>query len=259
MVGAQFCVEAVRLNLNKNFKISVVGDEPVAAYNRIKLGDYVEHENIEKLTLKPKEWYEENDIELKLGERVELIDRSSRSVVLENGETLAYGILVLATGSRPTIPMVEGIDLPKVSIYRNLEDLQAIIEVLKPARSVAILGGGLLGIEAAHTFQKLDLKTYVIQRANFLMTRQLNHEAAEVLEQRIVESGIEVHTKSQKTVIVDSGEGLRIQINGARQLDVDHPIISAGITPNTEIAKEADIACGIRGGCIVNRNLSFLR
>jgi len=195
MASARFCQELVRLGVTSKFKVTVVGDEGVAAYNRIKLGEYIDHEEIGKLILEDESWYAENAIDLQLGVRVDKIEAEEKCVRLSNGEKVEYDLMVMATGSRPTVPDMPGIDHPKVFTYRNLADLQRIIEKFRTADHVAIMGGGLLGIEAAHSFQKIGVGATIIQRANFLMTKQLNMDAAKVLEKKIEGCGIKVVKK----------------------------------------------------------------
>lgn len=255
MTSAKLCQELVRLNLNNKFNITVIGEEKVAAYNRIKLGEYAEHEDIDKLILEDESWYADNSINLKLGIRVNQILREQKIIQLSNGETLDYDIVVLATGSRPTLPGIEGIKNSKVFTYRNLEDLQRILTKIKNTETIAIMGGGLLGIEAAHTFQKLGISTSIIQRANFLMTKQLNTDAAQVLENQIKKQGIKIYTKVRQAQLYDLDNKLKIKLNDIESLTVNNLIVSAGITPNTEIAKEAEIECGLQGGCIIDEHL----
>ena len=133
MTSAKLCQELVRLNLNNKFNITVIGEEKVAAYNRIKLGEYAEHEDIDKLILEDESWYADNSINLKLGIRVNQILRQQKIIQLSNGETLDYDIVVLATGSRPTLPGIEGIKNSKVFTYRNLEDLQSCLLYTSPS------------------------------------------------------------------------------------------------------------------------------
>ena len=255
MTSAKFCQELVRLKVTTKLEVIVVGEEHVAAYNRIKLGEYIQHQNIDKLILENEEWYKNNSIKIKLGIRVDQILADKKCVILSDGETLDYDIMVLATGSRPTIPDLEGINSPRVFTYRNLFDLQSILEKFKNAESIAIMGGGLLGIEAAHTFQQLEVKASIIQRANFLMTKQLNTDAAQVLEAKIKQQGIQVYKEVRQAQLSNDRDKLKIQLNESESLLVDYLVVSAGITPNTEIAVEAGIECGIHGGCIVNQHL----
>jgi len=255
MVGHHFLKQLVLKQLNNKYDVTVVGDELVPAYNRIKLGEYVDHQDVGELLLDDTEWYSENGITLKLGLKVTQLDRAEKYVELDNGDHVHYDLLVLATGSRPTVPNIPGSDLSHVLTYRNIADLKDIISKFESAKEIAVIGGGLLGIEAAHTFQKLKVKATIIQRANFLMTRQLNSEAAKVLQSQIEETGIDVFTQAQKTSIESDEEGNFLRINDQDRIKADYVLISAGITPNTEFAAEAGIECGILGGCLVNGKL----
>ena len=254
MVGHHFLKQLVEKNLHNQYDITVLGDELVPAYNRIKLGEYVDHRDISKLLLDNELWYSKHGITLKLGHRATSLDRENKFIELENGEQEHYDILVLATGSRPTIPNIDGVNLPHVLLYRNIADLKKIITKLESADDIAVIGGGLLGIEAAHTLQSLGVKTSIIQRANFLMTRQLNEEASASLKQQVEATGINVITKARQTFIESERNGNFITINDLVRIKADYVLISAGITPNTEFVVEAGIECGVGGGCIVNGN-----
>lgn len=255
MVGHHFLKQLISKNLHHKYDITVIGDESVPAYNRIKLGEYVDHRDVNKLLLEPEEWYSKHGITLKLGDRANQINREEQYVELDNGQHYHYDLLVIATGSRPTIPKIEGIDLSHVLIYRTISDLKNIIEQFKSAEDIAVIGGGLLGIEAAHTFKNIGVNTTIIQRANFLMTRQLNTEAAAVLQHQIEDTGIEVVTKAQKISIQSNDQENTLIINDDKKIKADYVLISTGITPNTEFADEAGIDCGLHGGCIVNTRM----
>ena len=255
MVGHHFLKQLITKNLHHKFEVTVIGDEAVPAYNRIKLGEYVDHKDVKKLLLDPEEWYSKHGITLKLGKRASLINRDEQYIELETGEHHYYDLLILATGSRPTLPRIEGIELPHVLIYRNIADLKKIIGKFESAKDIVVIGGGLLGIEAAHTFQNIGVNTTIIQRANFLMTRQLNTEAAEILQYQIEATGINVITKAQKTSILSEQQQNFLLINGEEKIKADYVLISTGITPNTEFAQEAGIECGVQGGCIVNSKM----
>jgi len=222
MVGHHFLKQLVARGVNTQYEVTVIGDELIPAYNRIKLGEYVEHRSEEKLFLDDATWYSEHGIDLKLGQLATAINRDDKYVILENGDHEHYDLLVLATGSRPTIPNIEGTDAPHVLIYRNIADLKKIITKFESAQEIAVIGGGLLGIEAAHTFQNLGVKTTIIQRANFLMTRQLNTDAAASLQKQIEETGINVITKAQKTIIGSDGNGHFLTLNDQEKIRADY-------------------------------------
>ncbi len=255
MVGHRFCRELVGLELTEKFSVTVVGEEDVAAYDRIQLSGYVDHQDPDRLLLDPESWYEENSITLQLGKAVESIDRDGQEVILEGGETLPFDLLILATGSRPAVPPIEGIQLPEVYLYRTLADIAKITDAATGKKSAFIIGGGLLGLEAAQAVQKLGLQVSVVERARFLMPQQLNETAAGYLEKEITKQGIRVFTGQGETRIEEADNGLTLQLTGRGEYQADLVIVSAGITPNSELAETADLKVGARGGVVVNDQL----
>lgn len=257
MVGAKFCEALVEEGLHKVFDISVIGEEDLAAYNRVKLSTYVDHRDASKLQLLSPEWYEGHGIKLLLGKRVEAIFRQFKKVQLDDGSDVNYDFLVLATGSRPAVPPIPGADLTSVYLYRNIADLDAIITAAKGCNRATVIGGGLLGLEAAQALQSLSLEVDVIERANFLMPQQLSEAAGGILKAEVERSGIRAHVKVSQTVIteVEGGNGLELSLDGAEAYPADLVVISAGIIPNSELASECDLAVGTRGGIVVNGHM----
>jgi len=255
MVGCKFLEALVKLDLHQRYQIIAIGDENTPAYDRIKLSTFVDHQDASELSLRPASWYEEHGIKLLTGRRAESIDRSSQSVAIEGHEPVLYDILVLATGSRPFIPPIPGSDLPGVHAYRNLGDLERIIDASEGKQSAVVIGGGLLGLEAAQAVQKLGLKASVVERANFLMPQQLNEPASELLQKIVTTQDIDLHLAVGSTVITQEDEHLSLALEGQPSVSTDLVIISAGIQPNSEIADASQLAVGARGGVIVNRHL----
>ncbi len=255
MVGAKFCEELVSAGLHEKFQIKLIGEESYPAYNRIKLSSYVIHQDHTSLELLNRDWYEENKIKLLTGIRAESIDRQNKQLKLSNSSELPYDLLVLATGSRPFVPPIPGADLANVFLYRTIADLEKIITRAQHSQSATIIGGGLLGIEAAQALQSLNLKTELIERANFLMPQQLTQAGGDLLKREVEEQNIGVHLGIQKTTIEPSGDQLTLTLDETKTLTADLVLISAGITPNSEIAETANLPTGVRGGIIVDENL----
>ena len=149
MVGLRFCEELVSRNEYNRYKITTFCEEPRAAYDRVGLTSFFAHRDAQKLMLARIEWYQDNGIELLIGDRVNSIDRKAKSVTSDNGLIVNYDALVIATGSLPFLPPIDGIKKKGVFVYRTIEDLQHIIHYAKSCRTAAIIGGGLLGLEAA--------------------------------------------------------------------------------------------------------------
>ena len=255
MVGAKLCEELVSLGLNERLSIHILGDEIHPAYNRVRLSTYVESQNSTSLELLPRSWYEEHNISLTTGIRAKKIHRKEKEIEVTEGSNIPYDILVLATGSRPFIPPIQGSDHPAVFCYRNLNDLDEIISYAQGKHSATVIGGGLLGIEAAQALQALELKTTVIERAQFLMPQQLTQEAGELLRAKVVEQEINVHTGVQNTAISSNKEELTLTLDEDTTFKTDLVLISAGIQPNSELAEDAELAIGVRGGVVVNDDL----
>ncbi|MGJ8697668.1 MAG: FAD-dependent oxidoreductase [Verrucomicrobiaceae bacterium] len=257
MVGAKLCEALVEEGLNTRLNITVIGGEPVPAYNRVKLSTYVDHRDPEKLETHPLAWYQEHNITLNTGVRVTAIDRDSKTLTLSSGDPISYTDLVIATGSRPFVPPIPGSESDKVFLYRTLEDLDRIITAADGKKSATVIGGGLLGLEAAQALQSLNLQTAVIERANFLMPQQLDQRAAEILENKIKDQKIDLHLGIQNTRITEQpkGKGLELTLDQNTTFKTDLVVISAGIKPNSEIAEDANLPIGVRGGIVVNGHL----
>lgn len=175
MVGWKFCDRLSAYDGERRFEITVFGEEPRVAYDRVQLSSYFEHRSEEQLTMAPRGWYQERGIALHTATRVVAIDRASKEVETSDGERHGYDVLVLATGSAAFVPPIPGAQTTGVFVYRTLEDLDAIMAYAsKKARTCAVLGGGLLGLEAARAVQGCGLQTHVVELAPRLMPRQLD-------------------------------------------------------------------------------------
>ncbi|MEM7385439.1 MAG: FAD-dependent oxidoreductase, partial [Verrucomicrobiota bacterium] len=256
MVSARLCRALVQRRLHRRLNISIIGAEALPAYDRVRLSAFVDDRSAEKLTLQPESWYRENGISLSLGTRVERIDRDLRTVRLSDGRAVNYEVLILATGSRPFVPPIEGTDLPNVFVYRTIADLEAIVEAAEGKEKATVVGGGLLGLEAAEAVQKLGLEASVVERARFLMPQQLNAAAAGVLEKAVRRQGIRLYLGIDQTVIRQEKGRLGISLNqGESDFSSDLVILSAGIEPVSNLAEPAGLPEGVRGGFVVNDQL----
>lgn len=253
MVGWKLCDLLVRRGLNRYWQTTAIGEEPRPAYDRVHLTDYLAHRRLESLELTPRSWYAENHIELITGDPVVMIDRPGRTVQLRSGQVRAYDKLVLATGSRAFTPAIEGANLEGVFVYRTIEDLEAIIARAVSAREVAVMGGGLLGLEAARALMDMGMEANIIERGSGLMARQLTPNASALLRTKIEALGVRIHTPKHTHSISRLGETrLRIHFTDRTHLDADLLVIAAGITPRDELARQAGLACARRGGIEVD-------
>src|SRR5262247_2179841 len=193
MVGQRFCEKLVELDTSRQYAIVTFCEEPRAAYDRVVLTSFFAHRSAEKLLLAKREWYEEHGVTLHIGDRASQIERQTRRVRSDKGVDVAYDAIVLATGSYPFVPPVPGIDKRGVFVYRTIEDLEKISAYGKRAKRAAVIGGGLLGLEAAKAAYDLGLETHVIEFAPRLMPRQVDAIGGEVLRQQIENLGVQVH------------------------------------------------------------------
>jgi nitrite reductase (NADH) large subunit len=252
MVGHRFCEKMSQYDREGLYRLVVVGEEPRPAYDRVHLTNYFAERSVEALTLGTREWYAEHGIELRVGSRVTSIDRTRREVTTDDGTALAYDVLVLATGSAPFVPHVPGIDREGVFVYRTIEDLEAIIAHAGRAKRAAVIGGGLLGLEAARAVLDCGIETHVVEVAPRLMPRQLDPIGSALLEQAVRTSGVQVHLDKRITRLVGDGAVAGIEFSDGEWLDADLVIVSAGIRPRDELARAARIEIGERGGVVVD-------
>ena len=239
----------------QHFNVTVIGEEPHPCYDRVNLTDGFARKSTDELLLAPHEWYANHGIRLLTGARVEGVDREQRVVITESGNTIGYQQLVLATGSRPFVPPIEGADLKGVFVYRTLQDMHQIRAYANERQAAAVLGGGLLGLEAAKALGDLQLAAHVIERNAGLMPRQLNIEAARLLQQQVEELGVAVHLERQIARIEARGERRVIHYQQHDPLEVDLVVISAGVRPRDELAIACGLPVGAGGGVVVDAQL----
>ena len=255
MVGHRFVEKLVEFDAERRFKIVTFCEEPRAAYDRVGLTSFFAHRDAEQLMLARLDWYRQNGVDLHLGDRANRIDLASRIVTSEEGARIAYDRIVLATGSYPFVPPVDGVQLPGVFVYRTIEDLEKIIDYGKKSKRCAVIGGGLLGLEAAKAAFDLGLETHVVEFAPRLMPRQVDDAGSKMLVQQIKGLGVHVHLNKSAKQILGDGRVEQIDFGEGEVLDVDMIIVSCGIRPRDELAREAGLVVGERGGVAVDNRL----
>src|ERR1044071_4433732 len=229
MVGQRF-LESLTKDGTSDFAITMLAEEPRLAYDRVNLSKYFSGISVDDLTLTTREFFDKNGIELHSGDAVASIDRAGKRVITKSGAEYEYDILILATGSSPFVPPIPGKDRPGVFVYRTIEDLEAISEAGKNSTRGVVIGGGLLGLEAAKALKDLGLITHVVEFAPRLMAVQVDDGGGRILRNKIAELGVTVHTGKNTTAIVDGEEGAhRMQFADGTHLDVDMIVFSAGI------------------------------
>jgi len=254
MVGHRFVQAAVERGLTERFDIVVVGQEPRPAYDRVALTSFFSAASADELSLLPEGRYDDPRVRLTLGTTVEAVDRDARTVTLDSGETLGYDVLVLATGAGPFVPPVPGHDLDGCFVYRTIEDLEAIRDAAATAKAGAVIGGGLLGLEAANALVSLGLETHVVEMAPRLMPVQLDEAGGGTLVRHIEKLGVEVHcgAATQRVVDVDGHvAGLEL---ADRTVDAEIVVFSAGIRPRDQLARACGLPVAERGGVLVDEH-----
>ena len=263
MVGLRFCEKFVKKSTSKKFKITVFGEEPRPAYDRVNLSKYFTNKDAKELELAPFEWYIENDIDLIVNTRVNSIDKQSKTVETIHGNIYSYDYLILATGSNPFVPNIQGVEKKGVFVYRTIEDLEDTIAYANEVKHLkknnsckaAILGGGLLGLEAAKAVMDMGFEPHVVEFSSKLMPRQLDKRASKVLQEKIESLGIKVHLSKVTSKLSGETSIDGMEFGEDDRLNVDMLIISAGIRPRDELAKTCKLKIGTRGGIWVNEKM----
>jgi nitrite reductase (NADH) large subunit len=238
------------------YDITVFGAEPHPNYNRILLSPVLAGEQtLEEIVLNPLAWYDEHRIRLHLGRKVVRIDRTKRLVHAEDGTAAAYDRLLLATGSSPFILPVPGKDLAGVIAYRDIADTQAMIDAAARFEHAVVIGGGLLGLEAANGLMRRGMKVTVVHLMPWLMERQLDEVAGGLLRRSLEERGIRFELGVQTEALLADGAGRvrAVRFKDGRELPADLVVMAAGIRPNTVLAESAGLHCS--RGIVVNDTL----
>ena len=243
-IAGQALVEALRQR-DPDVRITLVCGEDRLPYDRVRLSELLSSgEDAASLALRSADWHEDRNVHVRLEAWVEHVDVQTKLVTLAGGEVLPYDRLVLATGSRPLLPPTPGIDLPGVYTFRDPADCEAIRSAAGSARRCAVIGGGLLGLEAARGVAALGCPVTVVHLVDRLMDRQLDLGAADLLLPAMGELGVEVLLgRSTERILGDERvQGLRF--TDGEELEADCVVVSIGIRPEMEIARAAGIACG---------------
>jgi nitrite reductase (NADH) large subunit len=256
MVGYKFCEKLIAKGTPNKFKITVFGEEIRPAYDRVHLSEFFAGKSAEDLSMAPANWYSENNITLHLGDPIAQINRTAKTVDSHKGLTLPYDILILATGSAAFVPPIPGTEKDGVFIYRTIEDLELMAAWAKKAKKGAVIGGGLLGLEAAKAMMDLGVTdTSVIEFAPRLMPRQIDEAGSNVLKAKLETLGLKILTNTNTSEILGDKNITGMQFANDTKIDVDMLVISAGIKPRDELAKLCGLTVGQRGGIIVNEKL----
>ena len=256
MVGHRFIEDFVeKANLDQ-FEITAFCEEPRVAYDRVHLSSYFSHHTADELSLVKEGFYEKHNIEVLIGERALTINRDEKVIHSQTGRAVYYDKLVMATGSYPWVPAIKGNESKDCFVYRTIEDLDAIEATARRSKSGVVVGGGLLGLEAAGALKALGVETHVIEFAPVLMAEQLDQQGGQMLRNKIESIGVNVHTGKNTQEIVVGGETARNTMKFAddTELEVDFIVFSTGIRPRDKLAQQCGLILGERGGIRIDDN-----
>ncbi|MCK9285040.1 MAG: nitrite reductase large subunit NirB [Rhodocyclaceae bacterium] len=235
------------------YDITVFGAEPHPNYNRILLSPVLAGEmTLQDIVLNELDWYRDNNIVLHTGRKISAIDRIKRKVIAEDGTAADYDRLLIATGSLPFILPIPGKDLPGVIAYRDIADTEAMIDAAARHKHAVVIGAGLLGLEAANGLALRGMDVTVVHLADWIMERQLDKSAADMLMQSLAAKGLKFRLGASTSELVagESGRVCALKLKGGETLPADLVVMAAGIRPNVELAEKAGIHCN--RGIVVN-------
>jgi nitrite reductase (NADH) large subunit len=243
----------------EQYDITVFGDEPHPNYNRIMLSPVLAGEQtVEQIVLNSREWYAQHGITLHTGKRVVKIDRKKRFVEADDGTRADYGRLLLATGSKPFILPVPGADLEGVIGFRDVADVDKMIDASKHYKHAVVIGGGLLGLEAANGLKLRGMEVSVVHIGDWLLERQLDEPAARLLQKNLEAKGLNFLLRRQTAELVrgESGRVCAVKFQGGESVPADLVVMAVGIRPNTALAESAGLHCN--RGLVVNDTLQSI-
>ena len=253
-MAAMRLVEELAQRALGRYSIAVVGEEPRLAYNRVLLSSVLAQEiSSSEIELKPAQWWRDRGVTLLYGQTATAVDPSIRRVRLANGATLPFTQLVLATGSRPIWLNVPGMDLPGVMTFRDLGDVAAIEAAAAKRTKTVVIGGGLLGLEAAYGLAKAGAQVSVVHLMDRLMERQLDARASAMLKHSVEARGITVHLNAETAGIRGSQHAEAVILKDGRQIEADLVVVAAGVRPNVDLARTADL--NVDRGIVVDDHL----
>jgi nitrite reductase (NADH) large subunit len=254
MVGHKLLEELLDRGAAEDWDIVTFCEEPRMAYDRVHLSSFFDGTTAAELSLVDPALLDESCLTVHTGDAALQIDRDARTVTSALGRTITYDAVVLATGSVPFVPPLPGKDGDGCFVYRTIDDLEAIADFAAGCRSGAVVGGGLLGLEAANALLSLGLETHVVEFAPRLMPVQVDDGGGEALRRRVEALGVVVHTGCQTSEIAlgDRGQVVGMRFADGGSLDVDLVVFSAGIRPRDDLARSAGLEVGERGGIVVD-------
>jgi len=250
MAGVRTLEELIKLDPDA-YDITVYGEEPYGNYNRIMLSPVLAGEKtIDEIMLNDLQWYKDNNVTLLSGKKIVEIDRVKRKVIAEDGSSTEYDRLLLATGSQPFIIPVAGNDLPGVISFRDIKDVDQMIEAAGEHKHAVVIGGGLLGLEAANGLMQQGMSVTVIHLMDTLMERQMDPQAGAMLKKSLEERGMHFLMGAETEAIIGDKRVEKVRLKDGTEIYADLVVMAVGIRPNLELAKQSGIHC--ERGVVVN-------
>ena len=246
------CLEDLLDMAPDRYEITVIGEEPWGNYNRIMLSPVLSGEKtIDDIMLHPHAWYADKGIRLFAGDPAVRIDRPRKHVYTEKGEVISYDRLILATGSKPFVPPIPGSDLKGVLSFRDIYDVNSMLDYCKTWKNAVVIGGGLLGLEAAYGLKQQGMNVTVLHLMDRIMDRQLDSKASQMLKTAIEQKGITILTAANtEGLIGEEGHVTQVKLKDGTVLDADLVVFAVGIHPNMALAQSAGLRCN--RGVLVN-------
>ena len=253
MAAARLVDELARRALGR-YAVAVIGEEPRLAYNRVLLSALLADEvGFDDIELRPARWWRDRGVTLRYGVRATAVDAAARNVTLAGGTRLSFSKLVFATGSQPIKPDIPGMDLPGVLTFRDVDDVNAIAAAKAAGTRVVVIGGGLLGLEAAYGLAKAGARVTLLHLMDRLMERQLDHRAALMLQRAVEARGIAVRLQAQTARIAGNGKVESVELRDGTTIAADAVVVAVGIRANAALARTAGIEVG--RGIVVDDHL----
>ncbi|HXW71921.1 MAG TPA: nitrite reductase large subunit NirB [Methylocella sp.] len=254
MAGMRTVEEFLKHEESHRFRITVFGAEPHVNYNRIMLSSMLAGDkNIDEIVINPRDWYEENGIRLYTGDPVASIDRAAKTVTAASGLRVSYDQLLIATGSRPLAPPIPGLDLPGVCAFRDIADVDKMLEAARVHKRAVVIGGGLLGLEAAWGLKQRGMSVALVHLMPTLMERQLDAAAGQLLQRDLDRRGIAFFTNGQTEEISGKERVEGVQLADGRSIPADLVVLAIGIRPNIDLARAAGLE--INRGIVVTDDM----
>jgi nitrite reductase (NADH) large subunit len=253
MAAARLVDELARRALGR-YAVAVIGEEPRLAYNRVLLSALLADEvGFDDIELRPARWWRDRGVTLRYGVRATAVDAAARNVTLAGGTRLSFSKLVFATGSQPIKPDIPGMDLPGVLTFRDVDDVNAIAAAKAAGTRVVVIGGGLLGLEAAYGLAKAGARVTLLHLMDRLMERQLDHRAALMLQRAVEARGIAVRLQAQTARIAGNGKVEGVELRDGTTIAADAVVVAVGIRANAALARTAGLEVG--RGIVVDDHL----